>query len=274
MKKKTLFKSIVLITILIFGVVSYFAINQKKGNKQSKVESIKQINFENIPDNQEIPIPDQELKSRIKSLLKASLPSDYIHGSEPIEGANDDVITFGEMKRIKKLYLNYNYINITNYSGLEYAINLDYLDIKINKLEDVQIINQLTKVREMQVSINKDVLANIIDSMSLDLLTALKINDSEESDDKIELSKLNKFAKLKELEVFANNITWDETINLPDLEKLILEQKINNSYSHNENMLYASFYLNFNNDDKEFNKIKIINMDKLKGISNSTKLKK
>ena len=153
-------------------------------------------------------IPDPDLEAAIRDALDK--PTGEIHPSDL-----EQLTTLRAQKEVE-LSLDARDIikeGITDLTGLEYCINLDYLTLNDNKLTDISQLASLTNLEQLEIENNQ--LSDISPLASLTKLTWLRIGRNEISD----ISPLASLTNLETLALDQNQIT--DISPLASLTKLI-----------------------------------------------------
>ena len=173
-----------LIATLIFSNIQLPLIY---GNElDNKVEN---VNKQIVKNNKEevINIPDEALRKGIKDQLELS---------------EEDVITDSDMKEL--YYYQHNedlFGKVKDLSGIEYATNLEGIDIWYSEISDISQLSQCTKLKEIRLGYN-----NIEDISPLKNCTELEILDLTHNDVE-DVSPLSNLLKLRKLEMMENKVT-------------------------------------------------------------------
>lgn len=107
-----------------------------------------------VPESKPVPIPDANLAAAIRETL------DLAPGTTITEL---DMLSLGRLVPSNNISKTYTYRSssrspekqIKNLTGLEYATNLEYLDLPFNTIRDITPITELTKLRSINLSNNQ-----------------------------------------------------------------------------------------------------------------------
>ncbi len=141
---------------------------------------------------QSVNIPDPNLRAAIAEAL----------GKTP-----NSAITVAEMATLERLYANGR--DITDLTGLAFAINLGFLDVESNSISDISPLTGLTNLTELKIG--RNLISDISPLASLTKLRQIWLNDTEVAD-------LSSLASLRDLETI--NVAATRVSSLAPLEGL------------------------------------------------------
>ena len=201
------------------------------------------VEFDPVPatvtdDPTPVTIPDASLRAAIAAALgKAS-------------GAT---ITKGEMSTLVRLRARN--AGIRDLTGLEFAINLTWLDLSGNQITDLSALQDLTKLKELNLEANN--ISNLSALQDLTNLTRLTLRFNNISN----LSALQDLTNLTGLTLQANNIS-----NLSALQGLTNLTALNLSFNNISNLSALQGLTNLTALNLEFNNIS--NLSALQDLTN------
>ncbi len=156
------------------------------GDENNNTEVRFTIYNEQPGDNTPIKFADENLKQALLDM--------------EVDANRDGEITQGEMRvETGELYLDE--YDITNLSGLQYAINLTWLELSDNNISDLKPLSGLTKLTYLDLGMNK--ISDLSPLSPLDNLSTLYLNGNKITDIKV----VSKMKKLEELDLSSNQIT-------------------------------------------------------------------
>jgi len=142
----------------------------------------------NVHNNKEMKVENEITDKRLETAIKKQL---RIVDSEPI--------TKADMFRLTKL--NVPWRDIKSLKGLEYAVNLKYLNLWGNKITDISPLADLKNLKNLNLRDNK--IIDILPLAGLVNLTGLDLS----SNNIVDISLLASLKNLKDLYLSGNNIT-------------------------------------------------------------------
>lgn len=140
-----------------------------------------------LPSSEVVSIPDSNLAAAIRKAL---------------ELAPDSTITQLDMLGLRICYWSNPGRQITDLTGLEYAINLRSLGLYNNQIEDIAPLSKLTKLSDLRLTGNQ--IKDITPLSQLTKLIALNLSDNQQIRD---LTPLKVLTNLRMLEVRNNPIS-------------------------------------------------------------------
>lgn len=201
----------------------------ESNNEVLQVDEV-EINFELLMESSDaINIPDDNLRKAIN--IQLGKTNDEFETYMPTE---DD------MKNLLSLdALGYDINNIT---GLEYAVNLEYLDLGYNNITDITPLTGLTKLVTLYLDVN-----NLTDISPLSELINLQYLTLDENNI-TNLTPLSGLINLIELDLSDNNISNVEPLApLVNLERLYLDENmIENVSAFSSLTKLIELYLSYN----------------------------
>lgn len=179
-------------------VYSYDDENLNEGN-ELVVDTYEDITT-SLDENQVVDIPDTNLAREIKKELNKN------------EG---DVVTVGDMERLTNLYAQDNGIN--DLTGLEYAVNMDSLNIIRNSVKDITPLKNMKKLKYLGLEYNN--IQNIEVLKDLTEIQVLYLRDNEIRD----ISPLSNLSYLETVCLQNNYIESIEALtNIANLKHVYL----------------------------------------------------
>ena len=158
-------------------------------------------------------------------------------------------ITATDMQTITGLSAEHE--NIRNLTGLEFAINLEELDLSNNQISDVTLLAGLRKLKELDLSDNSTAKGKSITNLT-GLELAINLEKLDLSNNQIsDVTPLKNLKNLEELDLSNNQIS--DVTPLKDLKNL---EKLDLSYNSIEDPLYLASLENLTTLDISENPIK------------------
>ncbi|WP_437130779.1 cell wall-binding repeat-containing protein [Peptostreptococcus russellii] len=168
------------------------------------------------------PFDDENMNSEveIKDLtLKKAIIGEINRVFKNEDKSPDDIVTKEEMRSITSLsYNGSNKEKIKDLSGLEYAINLEFVELPDNEISDISAMSNLKNIKRLYMGKN-----NIEDISAISNCT--KMTDISFDENKIEdIGVLSKLDDVKYLVLRKNHVkNIDSLSNMKNMETLNLE---------------------------------------------------
>ncbi len=213
-------------------------INDKEENNAKVLEILRQNNVEISIDE----FDDSKIIELDESIKEYLIQYGY-------DANGDNEISTKEIQNAYEIR-TYN-SPVKSLAGLEYATNLQSLNIEIDSTLDFSQLKSLTKLTSLNVyswnysngidissigelSQLQELTININSGEKLDMKFITKLSDLRkfsmyDGNTNIDLNLLNSLTKLEELEIQDRNCNDEESLNLPNLKKLYLGYMLNNT---------------------------------------------